>query len=209
MIGVSLNSPGLIAVGNSVVTPDGMMILAVIMLTYVFVVHLWGLKYFVKVLWLYWLGVIGACIAIIVSFALNTNATFIISYNSFMAYLNPNIPDFYHYVIDTASKQGVSTSYHFDLFDTFGIGAYGAIVSFIWAEATVGALGEIKRAHMVKDQMVMVTGGAIIAGILMILIGGLVQRVAGFEFLKAAAWGYMSGAIVFPMVHFPAYLLQF
>ena len=204
-LGAYTNNPGLIDLGNFIASPNGIMILGVLMLTFAFAVLVSGMRYFVKFVWMFWFFVVSACLLIIFLFATNTNAIFIERFNSLMAYFSPSTPDFYHTVIDTASKNGVGP-YRFDWFDTFGIGVYAAIVSLFWAMVTCGNLGEIKNAQAVKSQITMVVGGTLTAALLMILIGGLMQGVTGYDFVKAYSWGYMTGSIAFPIAPFPAFL---
>jgi len=201
---VYLNNPGLNDAGNFIITPNGEMILSVIMLGFVFLMLVKGLRYFVKLMWLFWAGVMISLALIIFLLASNTTSSFISSFNSWSAIFNPSTPDFYHYVMNNVTQSGISLSYNFNWFDTFGTGVYAAIVSLFWAMVTCGNLGEIKNATVVKNQVIMVTGGTVVAGVLMVFIGGLLQHVTGFEFVKAFSYAYTVGSISFPIAPFPA-----
>ena len=77
--------------------------------------------------------------------------TFISSYNGYMAALNPSIPDFYHYVMNTVNGAGVNTHYVFDWGATFGLATVASVSCFQYAwMATVNA-GELKNAELALE----------------------------------------------------------
>jgi len=104
-------------------------------------------------------------------------------FNQYASAYMPGTADPYHTIIESAKQDGVAFS-GYDVFQTVGVVAMAFLVMSVPMWSTWSA-GEVKRASSVRNQLLAMSGAAIVAGVIFALAAAVVIRATGIEFFTA------------------------
>jgi APA family basic amino acid/polyamine antiporter len=195
LLGHLFASPALIDFGSAIVTtPSLALLIGAITIILVGALAIWGNKPFFRTMSVAFLvGLLGVVVMVIV-LLLNTNQGFISAFNSFTE-TSANVPNYYDAFIKSAT-------------DTFGFAAstprflsLPTLIVLLFAFQPLGFAvwssylsGEIKNANSARVHAGAMAGSLLFTGIALALVGALLIRVLGYNFLGAAGLYYANFA---------------
>jgi len=196
--GFILNNATISAMGLWTATPIGLYVIGAIFIVACTALLMPGMKYFFKVQWVVFVWALVHSIVMLAIFATSSHDYFIQRFNEFVQFLNPEMTDAYHRIIDSAVQAGV------DLNPSLSWASTMAAIPYVWmgvsfsAQMTMQVMGEVKRAESIKR----IGGGMILASLVGLAFGaifwGLINNVVGTEFLYAISYAFGSGANPLP-----------
>ena len=200
-LGVTLNNPALISLGEWFATPWGTWITTIVLGAISTVVLIKGLQLFVKIQWFLWYSFLLSYAIIVALLFLTPHSVFVANYNSATLKIDPSAnPNFYQYIIDYETSQGFNPSLQFSWIATIGVMAI-ALTSLGWVGYAQEQAGEIKSADSFKKQLFINFGGGIAAGLMMALLAFALVYQVGMKWLAAAAYGsYVSSNLSMPIL---------
>ena len=187
-LGHVLNNAGLIAAGLWATTPGGLFIISLLNGLIGATVLVTGFKNYVRfqhVLW--WGTLLGFAATLLVLFT-SPVAGFADKLNQFAAAVGES-PTFYQDALAAAQGAGVNTAPGFNWLLTLLV-APVAWQSLQWATYSAQQNGEIKEARSFRNQVFIMVGSLIAAGLLLALLGLALQNAAGTEGQVVASYGY-------------------
>jgi amino acid transporter len=189
-LGVIMNNDSLVSLGSALYITPWSVLVATIIIAVVCILGLSTTKIFFRSMAaVFIIGIIGIVllIAILVSF---DQSAFIPAFNSFMKQYAPDIPDYYHYVIDTA--RGLGWNYPspdpnlLSSANQVAIVATVPVVGFGFWSCYMA--GEIKGAQRIRTHVLSMLGSQVAMVVGMIVIGLLAFRAFGYEFLGSTEY---------------------
>lgn len=191
VLGIYLGNQGLINFGTWVTGYWGILLVGIIAVIFALVNLLYGLKPYIRLQRvMFW----GAIVYVIILGALAVTVNFPNVYNAFMLHFQQN-PDLYNYTISSARADGFVTNPPFSWAATFALVPITFTASYGYMWSTYSA-GEIKGGSVLKNQMLIVVGGAIAFGVLVAIVTYLNSISAGYEFINAMSYHYSNGTSV-------------
>lgn len=115
-----------------------------------------------------------------------------------MGQLDPAHPDYYHYVISTATSAGYATGSGTNLYDTIGLGAYVWVV-LAWPMWVFLNLGEVKGAESLKRMTTLTIGSLWLAAIFCAIWAVELVNMVGNDFLGASGFAALNLLVAFPV----------
>jgi basic amino acid/polyamine antiporter, APA family len=187
-LGRVMNSAGLIAAGLWVTTPLGLFIVSLVNGLVGALLLVTGFKNYVRFQHVMWWGILlGFAATLFVLFATPASA-FAEKLNAFAVAVGGS-STFYQTALAAATKAGVNTSPNFSWLVTLLV-APVAWQSLQWATYSAQQNGEIKEARSFKNQVFIMVGSLVAAGLLLALLGVALQHAAGTEGQVVASYGY-------------------
>lgn len=205
--GVYWQSDTLLSWASWFSTQEGIFATAVVMNFAIAAAFVPGLRTYLKAQWWLFAGVVVSLLTMLVLLLSTSRGEFISRFNELMAALDPDHPNYYAYVINTARQNG---------FDPHaGAGFWGGLLAvvaiawfnLIWAVWAMPNLGEIKHAGSFRMmnrvmQSSLAFGLAVMASTVALLI-----HVAGSDFIKAAGYNWWNGTIDYPVIPYSSILV--
>lgn len=182
------SSPAMISAGLWVTTPTGLFIISLVNGFLGALLLITGFKNYVRfqhVMW--WSILLGFGATLLVLFTSPTSA-FADKLNQFASAVGQS-STFYQTALAAAQNAGVNTSPNFSWLLTLLI-APVAWQSLQWATYSAQQNGEIKEARIFKNQVFIMVGALVAAGLLLALLGVALQHAAGTEGQVVASYGY-------------------
>lgn len=188
-------------------TQEGIFATAVVMNFAIAAAFVPGLRTYLKVQWWLFAGVIISLVTMFVVLLTTSRDEFVGRFNELMVALDPEQPDYYNYILQTATENGFDPNGGAGLWG--GLLAVVAIAWFnlIWAVWAIPNLGEIKHAgsfRMVNRvmQLSLAFGLLVLASTI-----ALLMHVAGGDFIRAAGFNWWNGTIEYPVLPYSSILV--
>lgn len=188
-------------------TQEGIFATAVVMNFAIAAAFVPGLRTYLKVQWWLFAGVLISLVTMFATLLSTSRDEFVTRFNELMVALDPEQPNYYAYIVDTARANGFDPN--------AGAGFWGGLLAvvaiawfnLIWAVWAMPNLGEIKHAgnfRMVNRvmQLSLAFGLFVMASTIALLV-----RVAGADFMKAAGSTWWNGTIEYPVLPYSSILV--
>jgi APA family basic amino acid/polyamine antiporter len=197
LFGYTLASKALLELATTVATPMGLFVISAILLTSALINQTVGVKSFVNVQRYLLIPAILISTVTMAGILLSASpSSFQQSIDSWGATMVGD-SNWYSTIMNSAKDAGYTTP-PFSLSNTL-IFMFLPMVSLAYCVfAAQGVLGEIKEANSLKNQFITYMSAGLFAGIQYVLLLGLLERVAGADFLNAAAVSFYNGLTSFP-----------
>ena len=183
---------GLSGFGTWVTTYDGILVIGIIVMFFALWNLLHGLKPFIRLQRvMFWSAIVYTIVLGVLAVMTATAGDFPAKYNAFMLHFQQN-PDLYQSTIDTARQAGFDTNPPFSWAATLGLVPITFTASYGYMWSTYSA-GEIKGGAVLRNQLIIVAGGAITFGCLVAIITYFNNISAGYQFINAMSYHYTNG----------------
>lgn len=205
MLGFYAGSGGLLNLATWFSSQQGIFWTAIVTNLVVAILFLPGLRTYLKIQWVLFAGVIISLVTMTIVLLGTSHATFVNNFNSLMAAFDPQQPNYYQYIIDTAYANGFSPSAGGGLTGLIAVVAI-AWFNLIWAVWSMPNLGEIKHANSfgtLNRVMQLSLGFGLLV---LVLTMALLIRVCGLEFIQAAGFNWWNGTIDYPVLPYSSIL---
>jgi APA family basic amino acid/polyamine antiporter len=205
MLGFYTGSGGLLNLATWFSSQQGIFWTAIVTNLIVAILFLPGLRTYLKIQWVLFAGVIISLVTMTIVLLATSHATFVTNFNNLMAAFDPQQPNYYQYIIDTAYANG------FSLTVGSGLGGLIAVVAIawfnlIWSVWSMPNLGEIKHANnfgtLNRVMQLSLGFGLLVLGLTMALL----IKVCGLEFIQAAGFNWWNGTINYPVLPYSSIL---
>ncbi len=193
-LGASFNSPQLVEIATWFTTPEGIVITSIVNALLALLILVSGFRNYIRLQRVMWVAIIVAFGTMLAVLAL-TNPTDVASrLDAFSAAIGGSST----FVADStaaAITAGRDLNPPFSLLATLLIAPI-AWTSLQWATYSSQQNGEIKSAGSFRSQAIIIVGSLILTGLLLALLGFLLERAIGTEFLYVAggAWVGVEGS---------------
>ncbi len=195
--GYAANNMTLLNIANWLVTPQGVIIVSLVILVASTYTLVRGMGRFVKIQWGLWYGLLASMVAIIVVFLTTSQEKFFQNFNAFYEWAGVATGGNFHQVlIDEAVAAGTVLNGPINWMQTFAVAAIAAN-SLVWAVLAVQQLGEIKGANAVKNTNFFIVGSGVFSTVFMAVIAALLFKMGGAEFIRAASLAAWNGTHAF------------
>lgn len=205
MLGFYTGSGGLLNVATWFSSQQGIFWTAIITNLVVAILFLPGLRTYLKIQWVLFAGVIISLVTMTIVLLATSHATFVTNFNNLMAAFDPQQPNYYQYIIDTAHANGFSSSAGGGLAGLIAVVAI-AWFNLIWSVWSMPNLGEIKHANsfgtLNRVMQLSLGFGLLVLGLTMALL----IKVCGLEFIQAAGFNWWNGTIDYPVLPYSSIL---
>jgi amino acid transporter len=205
MLGFYTGSGGLLNVATWFSSQQGIFWTAIITNLVVAILFLPGLRTYLKIQWVLFAGVIISLVTMTIVLLVTSHATFVTNFNNLMAAFDPQQPNYYQYIIDTAHANGFSSSAGGGLAGLIAVVAI-AWFNLIWSVWSMPNLGEIKHANsfgtLNRVMQLSLGFGLLVLGLTMALL----IKVCGLEFIQAAGFNWWNGTIDYPVLPYSSIL---
>jgi APA family basic amino acid/polyamine antiporter len=189
LLGADLNAHWMVSFGEWVVTKPGILVCGASLIVLGFTFNVRGLRLYGRVQrYTFW---IGAVLLVFFLFVMlfTSHSSFVDHFNSFMSN-NYGVKDAYQTTINRG-LEGTSTS--FSLGATI-LASVIAAFALIYPAYGVQQAGEIKRANSVPANMKSILGAELASVVILMIIGLLLTKTAGHDFVYASTNLALSGA---------------
>lgn len=187
-MGVHFHHQSWIDIGNWALTPNGIVVISILLAVLTTVVLLRGLKLYVRIQHFLFAATLIAFALMLWLFFTTSTETFVERFNAFAGGLG-QAPDFYHFVIKDVQAAGWNTAVPFSLLATLGIAPI-AWTSLQWATYSVEQGSEIQGADNRRNQAFILIGSCVFTGILLAILAVAEEKAIGHEFLSASGASY-------------------
>lgn len=187
-LGNVLGNAALISAGLWATTPAGLFIISVLNGLIGATLLVRGFKNYVRFQHVLWWGTLLGFAATLMVLFTSSVATFADKLNQFAAAVGESTT-FYQDALAAAQGAGVNTAPGFSWLLTLLI-APVAWQSLQWATYSAQQNGEIKEARSFRNQVFIMVGSLVAAGLLLALLGLALQNAAGTEGQVVASYGY-------------------
>jgi amino acid transporter len=203
--GVQTHQPNLLGMASWVMSPDGNMAMGIIVLVIGVILCYKGMRFYVKALTGLFILLLSSGLILLILPLTISREQFAVNFNTFMANFAPDIPDFYHYVVQQAQQAGVALSPQFSWRSTAVSWSYAWFI-FPYAIWSINNMGEIKRADSFKFVFLQCFPALILTSVFWAALWYVLKGTMGLDFLTAigyVAWEYPAGLIeYFPITPF-------
>jgi len=205
-LGVNLEAQWMIDFGKWAGTANGIVVISIVNAALSLALLVSGFRNYVRVQFVMWYWVLASFGLMILLFLITDVGEFQAKLNSFGGAIT-GVQNYYATAVAGAEAAGANLAPAFALGGTLLL-APVAWTSLQWASYSVEQNGEIKNAHVFRNQLfILVASLAVTAGLL-ILLGLSMQKAIGEEGMIVASSGYwlgnadatLSGAILHPSV---------
>lgn len=188
LLGAQLDASWMTEFSEWLITKPGILVCGFSLIALGFLFNARGLRLYAKVQrWSFWIGA-----ALLVMFLLvmlfTTHQGFINNFNDFMAD-NYGTKDAYNAVLDAGGGEGLGV--------TFGATILASVIAafaLIYPAFGVQQAGEIKRANSVRSNFKTIVGAEIASALILAIIGLLLTKTVGREFVYASTNLALGGA---------------
>jgi APA family basic amino acid/polyamine antiporter len=187
-LGHVLNNPTLISAGLWATTPAGLFIISLLNGLFGALLLVTGFKNYVRFQHVLWWGILLGFAATLLILFTSPVSAFAEKLNQFAAAVGES-STFYQTALASAQAAGVNTAPNFSWLLTLLV-APVAWQSLQWATYSAQQNGEIKEARSFKNQVFIMVGALVAAGLLLALLGVALQHAAGTEGQVVASYGY-------------------
>ncbi len=166
-----------------------------------------GLRTYLRVQWWLFAGVIVSLVTMFLVLLTTSRDEFIRRFNELMLSLDPEQPDYYNFILQTARENGWDPNGGSGLWA--GLIAVVAIAWFnlIWAVWAMPNLGEIKHAGSFRMVNLVMQASLAFGLFVMVATIALLFRVAGGDFVRAAGFNWWNGTIEYPVIPYSSILV--
>ena len=195
LLGHLFTNDTLVNFGSSIIsTPSLALLVGAITIIVVGALALWGNKQFFRTMSVaFVIGLLGVVLMVIV-LLLSNNQAFVNALNKF-ALTSENIPNFYDVMMKNAAEQFGFVNSSPSFFSTptliVMLFAFQPLGFAVWSSYLSG---EIKNANSAKVHAGAMAGSLIFTGIALAIVGALLIRVLGYNFLGSAGLYYANFA---------------
>jgi len=182
------NNAAMISAGLWATTPVGLFIISLLNGLAGALLLVTGFKNYVRFQHILWWGILLGFAATLLILFTSPASAFAEKLNQFASAVGES-STFYQTALASAQSAGVNTSPNFNWLLTLLI-APVAWQSLQWATYSAQQNGEIKEARSFKNQVFIMVGALIAAGLLLALLGVALQHAAGTEGQVVASYGY-------------------
>jgi APA family basic amino acid/polyamine antiporter len=198
-IGLSTNNLSLLDLGVWFTTPMGVWITTIVSSVIAAVILIKSFRWFVLAQWVMWYGFLLSFVIMIALFIMTPTSVFIDRFNAAMSILAPGTPDYYHYVVTEAVKNGFTPATGLSWNSTIFVLPI-ALTSLGWVGYAQEQAGEIQGASSLKNQLFINVGGGLFSTLLMMILAFTFINTVGQGWLAAAAYGsYITGTVNMPI----------
>jgi len=183
-------SSALTALNTAMLSPEVAIVFGIVLIAVALLFALPGLRFYVKVQRVMFVGAILGVASIIVILLTTTPVNFAGSFNSVVASLTGESKDWYSLVIQTAHNAGYSPG-AFSWSDTIATIPI-AMMSLGYGFWSIMLMGEIKEAKVSKLQIYSIYGSVAASGLFFALLGVLLANV-GQDFYGSLFYLYYAG----------------
>jgi APA family basic amino acid/polyamine antiporter len=203
-LAIYTGSPVLLDMNTAMLSPATAIGFGVLLLVLSLLFALPGLRFYVKVQRVMFVGAILGVISIVWMLATTTPASFAASFNSFVDSLTGQSKDWYNLVIQTAQNTGYvpGTFSWSDTIATIPI----AMMSMGYGFWSIMLMGEIKEAKVTKLQVYSIYGSVAASGIFFALVAVLLANVGTNFYGSLFYLYYMGDPLVSQMGITPSYV---
>jgi len=191
-LGASLDAQWMIDFGVWAGTAAGIVTISILNAAVSLALLVSGFRNYVRFQYVMWLAILAAFALMLILFFANTPESFQSNINSFGQAIT-GTGNFYQNAVASAQEAGANFNPSFTLIGTLLIAPI-AWTSLQWATYSVEQNGEIKNAHVFRNQLFILVGSLVLtAGLLILLAVGL-QKGIGQEGVIMASSGFWLGA---------------
>jgi amino acid transporter len=150
-----------------------------------------GFRNYVKLQYFMWYAILASFLVMVIAFFAANPASAQSSLNSFAASVD-GVQNFFATAKAAAADAGVNFNPPFWLFGTLMVAPI-AWTSLQWASYSVEQGGEIKNAHVFRNQLFILVGSLAVTAALLIVLALAMQNGLGREGVQVASSGYWLG----------------
>lgn len=206
LLGAYLDNPTFLDVAAWFSTSTGIFWSAIVTNAVIAAAFVPGLRTYLKIQWWLFAGVIISLVTMFAILLTTSQQEFIANFNALMSEFDPNVDNYYQFVIDTAAENGFEANAGIGLTGLLAVVAI-AWFNLIWAVWSMPNLGEIKHANNFRKLNTVMQLSLAFGALVMIATMFLLLRTVGEEFLMAAGFTWFSGVIDYPVIPFSSVLV--
>ena len=187
-LGVSLENQTLINWGANVATANGIIVVSIINAVVSLILLVSGFRNYVRFQYVMWYAIL-ASFALMLLLFFTTNATDATAKLNDFALATGGSANFFETAKAAAADAGVNFNAPFWLFGTLMVAPI-AWTSLQWATYSVEQGGEIKNAHVFRNQLFIIVGSLIATAGLLVLLALAMTKGIGSDGILVASSGY-------------------
>jgi len=187
-LGVALENQTLINWGANVATANGIIIVSVLNALVSLVLLVTGFKNYVRFQYVMWYAILASFGVMLLLFFTSSASESVGKINEF-ALATGGAPNFFETAKEAAATAGVNFNPPFWLFGTLMVAPI-AWTSLQWATYSVEQGGEIKNAHVFRNQLFIIVGSLALTAGLLILLAAAMNQGIGRDGILVASSGY-------------------
>lgn len=193
MFGLSVTTgiAGLATVGAWASSATGIIVISLINAAVSLVLLVSGFRNYVRLQTVMFVAVVISMVIMLVLFFTSNPQIFTEKMNAFAA-ASTGVHDFMGKAVAAAAKAGVSVHPPVNLFGTLMVAPI-AWTSLQWATYSVEQGGEVKNAHVFKNQVIVLVGSLVAVALLLVLLAVGMQHGIGQAGITVASAGYWLG----------------
>lgn len=190
-LGVTMGIGAFTDFGVWAASTNGIIIISVLNAALSLILLVSGFRNYVKLQYVIWYSILAAFATMLVLFFVTSPGSAHTSLNSFAASVD-GVSNFFATAKSAAAEAGVNFNPPFSLFGTLMVAPI-AWTSLQWASYSTEQGGEIKGAHVFRNQVFILVGSLAVTAGLLVLLGVAIQSGVGRDGLLVASSGYWFG----------------
>jgi amino acid transporter len=187
-LGVSLENQTLVNWGSNVASANGIIVVSILNALVSLVLLVSGFRNYVRFQYLMWYAILASFGVMLLLFFTTNQADAMGRLNDF-AVATGGAPNFFATARAAAADAGVNFTAPFWLFGTLMVAPI-AWTSLQWATYSVEQGGEIKNAHVFRNQLFIIVGSLIATAGLLVMLALAMQKGIGQDGILVASSGY-------------------
>jgi len=190
-LGVTLKVDALTSFGTWAASSNGIIVISILNALASLVLLVSGFRNYVRLQYVMWYGILLAFATMLLLFFTTDPATAQAKLDGFAAAVD-GVRNFFATAKAAAEAAGVNFNPPFWLFGTLMVAPI-AWTSLQWATYSVEQGGEIKNAHVFRNQLFIIVGSLIATAALLVLLALAMQKGIGSDGILVASSGYWFG----------------
>jgi amino acid transporter len=190
-LGVTTGVQGFTSFGVWAASSNGIIIISILNALLSLVLLVSGFRNYVKLQYVMWYAILASFIVMVLAFFAANPASAQADLNSFAASVD-GVKNFFASARTAAADAGVNFNPPFALFGTLMVAPI-AWTSLQWASYSVEQGGEIKNAHVFRNQLFILVGSLAVTAALLMVLAAAMQNGLGRDGVLVASSGYWLG----------------
>lgn len=190
-LGVTTGVDALTSFGTWAASTNGIIVISIINALLSLLLLVSGFRNYVRLQYVMWYGILASFAVMLLLFFTTNPSSAQGELNAFAAAVD-GVSNFFATAKAAAAEAGVNFNPPFWLFGTLMVAPI-AWTSLQWCTYSVEQGGEIKNAHVFRNQVFILVGSLVLTTLLLVLLAAAMQKGIGLDGILVASSGYWYG----------------